>query len=454
MKEPIISISGIRGLFGESLTPENIVKYTAAFAKYSNRKKIVIGRDGRMGGELVEKLIETTLLFCGCSVVNIGVAPTPTISLAVETLKAAGGISITASHNPQEWNGMKFINSKGIFLDAKENSTLWKYFENTSDCYVSADKIKQIEYYPGFLDFHISKVLDISSLNLNKIRKRKFKVVVDCVNASGSKVIPALLEELGCTVIKVDCDPSGVFTRKPEPLPENLKRTCLEVKRNKADIGIVIDPDADRLVIITENGEPFGEENTITAVVRNVLSKVKPAKRIAAINLSTSRSVDDVVKSLGGKLYKSAVGEINVIKKMKAVKAVVGGEGSGGVILPEVHYGRDSLVGTAIILSEIAESGLKVSEYKNSLPQYFIRKSKIQLENINADSIFNFLRKKYSNHKQNFEDGLRLDFATGWANFRKSNTEPIIRIITEAATVKEAEEMQVKFNREIAEFLR
>ncbi|HAX50057.1 MAG TPA: phosphoglucosamine mutase [Ignavibacteria bacterium] len=454
MKEPIISISGIRGIFGVSLTPENIVKYAAAFAKYSNRKKIVIGRDGRMGGELVEKLIETTLLFCGCPVVNIGIAPTPTISLAVETLKAAGGIAVTASHNPQEWNGMKFINSKGIFLDAAENARLWKYFDNSSDFFVSADKIKQIEYYPGFLDFHISKVLNISSLNLKKIKSRKFKVVVDCVNASGSKIIPELLERLGCRVIKIDCDPSGIFTRKPEPLPENLKRTCREVKKNKADIGIVIDPDADRLVIITEKGEPFGEENTITAVVRNVLSKVKQAKRIAAINLSTSRSVDDVVSSLSGKLYKSPVGEINVIKKMKAVKAVVGGEGSGGVILPEVHYGRDSLVGTAVILNEIAEFGGKVSEYKASLPQYFIRKSKIQLENIDADSIFRFLKKKYSGCKQNFDDGLRLDMDCGWANFRKSNTEPIIRIITEAKSIKEAEEMQKRFNREIADFLK
>ena len=453
MKEPIISISGIRGIYGDSLTPENIVKYASAFAVYNKRKKIVLGRDGRMGGELVEKLIESTLLFCGCEVVNIGVAPTPTVSLAVETLKAAGGIAVTASHNPQEWNGMKFINSKGIFLDADENAELWKLFDLKDNIYVTADKVKHVEYYPGFGDYHISRVLSISSLNISKIKKRKFKAVVDCVNASGSKIIPALLEKLGCKIIKIDCDTSGVFTRKPEPLPENLKRTCREVRKHKADIGIVIDPDADRLVIITEKGEPFGEENTITTAVKHVLSKTKQKNRIAAINLSTSRSVDDVVNSLGGKLYKAPVGEINVIKKMKAVKAVIGGEGSGGVILPEVHYGRDSLVGTALILSEIAESGLKVSEYKNSLPQYFIRKSKIQLENINADSIFEFMRRKYSDKKQNFEDGLRLDFDNRWANFRKSNTEPIIRIITEASTVKEAEDLQGKFNKEIADFL-
>ncbi len=453
MKEPIISISGIRGIFGESLTPENIVKYTAAFAMYKKRKKIVIGRDGRAGGEIVEKLVENTLLFAGCEVVNIGIAPTPTITLAVETLKAAGGISITASHNPQEWNGMKFINSKGIFLDADENKELWKYFDDTEGNFVSQDKLKQVEYYPGFADYHIARVLKINSLNIKLIKKRKFKVVVDCVNASGSKIIPELLGKLGCKVIKIDCEPSGIFTRKPEPLPENLKHTCAAVKKNKADIGIVIDPDADRMVIITEKGEPFGEENTITTVVKHILSKTKPAKRIAAINLSTSRSVDDVVKELGGKLYKAPVGEINVIKKMKQVKAIVGGEGSGGVILPEVHYGRDSLVGTAVILSEIAESGLKVSEYKKSLPEYHIRKAKISLENINPDEIFEYLRNKYRDYPQNFEDGLRLDFERGWVNFRKSNTEPIIRIIAEAKTPKEAEEMQQKFGKEIDDFL-
>lgn len=453
MKEPIISISGIRGIFGESLTPENIVKYAAAFAKYSNRKKIVIGRDGRIGGELVEKLIETALLFSGCSVVNIGIAPTPTISLAVETLKAAGGIAITASHNPQEWNGMKFISSKGIFLDADENKKLWKLFDNIDDAFVSADKIKQVDYYPSFGDFHIAKILNIKSLNLKKIKQRKFRVLVDCVNASGSKIIPVLLKKLGCKVIEIDCDQSGIFTRKPEPLPENLKRTCKAVKKHNADIGIVIDPDADRLVIITEKGEPFGEENTITAAVNHILKKTKPAKRIAVINLSTSRSVDDVVKALGGKLFKSPVGEINVIKKMKAVKAIVGGEGSGGVILPEVHFGRDSLAGTAIILSEIAESGLKVSEYKKCLPQYFIRKSKISTEGIDPDSVLEFLKSRYRDHNQNFEDGLRLDFDWGWVNFRKSNTEPIIRIITEAKTASDADKKQQKFNSDISDFL-
>ena len=256
------------------------------------------------------------------------------------------------------------------------------------------------------------------------------------------------MKKLGCKVIKIDCEPSGIFTRKPEPIPENLKRTCRKVKKHKADIGIVIDPDADRLVIINEKGEPFGEENTITTVIKHVFSKAKPAKRIAAINLSTSRSVDDVVNSLGGKLFKSPVGEINVIKKMKEVKAIVGGEGSGGVILPEVHYGRDSLVGVAIILSELAEFKGTVSEYKNHLPEYHIRKSKISLENINPDKILEHINAKNSDYSRNIEDGLRIDFETSWVNFRKSNTEPIIRIITEAKTAKvKLRKCRKKFNK-------
>ena len=452
MKEPIVSISGIRGIFGVSLTPENIVKYASAFAKYTGKKRIVIGRDGRLGGELIEKLIESTLLFSGCEVINIGVAPTPTITLAVEALKAQGGISITASHNPQEWNGMKFINSKGIFLDAKENKAFLKCIDENN--YVPVEEVKQIEYYPGFFDHHLERVLNIKTLNMNKIKKREFKVVVDCVNSSGSVIVPELLNRLGCRVIKLDSDSSGIFTRKPEPIPENLKRVCSAVKKQKADLGIVVDPDADRLVIITDKGEPFGEENTITTAVKQVLSKTSPKKRIAVVNLSTSRSVDDVVNAADGKLYKSAVGEINVIKKMKKTHAVIGGEGSGGVILPEVHYGRDSLVGIALILNEFAEFKGKVSDYKKMLPGYFIRKAKIDLSGIKPESILRSISNKYNNCPQNFEDGLRIDFEKGWVNFRMSNTEPILRIITEAGTPSESARMQKQFLGDIKTLLK
>jgi phosphomannomutase len=446
--DPIISISGIRGIFGESLTPENIIKYTTAFARYVNYKRIVIGRDGRLHGDIIEKIIESNLLFNGCQVINLGIAPTPTISLAVETLKADGGIAITASHNPQQWNGMKFINSKGIFLDAVENKKFQSLFNNNSLPFgegrggVAWNKVKQIEYYPGFFDFHIMRVLDINSVQVNAVRRRKFKVVVDAVNSSGSVIIPLLLNKLGCNVIEVDCDSSGIFTRNPEPIPENLKKICSAVKKHKADLGIVVDPDADRLVIITEEGKPLGEENTVTTVINHVLRKVPLPKRIAVVNLSTSRSVDDVVKKHRGKLFKAPVGEINVIKKMQEVNAIVGGEGSGGVILPEIHYGRDSLVGIAIILSELAELKLKVSQYKKLLPEYYIKKSKIQLgKGIVPEKIFRKLKEKYKQFPQNTEDGLRIDFESSWVNFRKSNTEPIIRIIAEAKTSAEAEKL-------------
>jgi phosphomannomutase len=453
MKQPIISISGIRGVLGDSLVPENIIKYTSAFARFAGHKRIVIGRDGRLHGELVEKIIESALLMNGCEVINLGVAPTPTISLAIEVMKAQGGIAITASHNPQEWNGMKFINSKGIFLNAEENAQFLSNADKENDTIFGWDKIKQIEYYPDFYKYHINRVLNIKSLNVAKIKKRKFKVLVDCVNSSGSFIIPELLKKLGCIVIKLDCDGSGIFTRRPEPVPENLKRAMAAVKKNKADLGIIVDPDADRLVLITEQGKPFIEENTIVTVIRNILKNTSKKKRIAAVNLSTTRAADDVVKELGGEIYKSPVGEINVIGKMKQYGAIVGGEGSGGVILPEVHYGRDSLVGIAVILNELAEFKDTLSEYKKTLPQYFIAKNKIEVSNISAVEILDFIKTKFTGYPVNEEDGLRVDFEDSWMNFRKSNTEPIIRIISEAKTKAEAEEMQVNIMNDINEFM-
>ncbi len=454
MKEPIVSISGVRGILGESLTPEHLIKFATAFAGFVKHGKVVIGRDGRLHGDVLEKIIESTLLLNGCEVVNLGIAPTPTITLAVEAMKADGGIAITASHNPQEWNGMKFINSKGIFLDSDENKKFQSLIgHEIASPLCGSQFIKQVEYYPDFDNYHVNKVLNISSVDVRKIQRRKFKVVLDAVNGSGSFILPKLLARLGCRVIKVDCDGSGIFTRKPEPVPENLKRTCSIVKKEKADIGIVVDPDADRLVIITEQGKPFGEENTITTVVNHVLRNVPKQKKVVVINLSTSRSVDDVVKKHGGKIFKAPVGEINVIGKMKKNNAIVGGEGSGGVILPEIHYGRDALVGIALILSELAEFDGKVSEYKKTLPEYHIRKAKMELNKIDADKILMCLSKKFRNEKTNHDDGLRIDFKDSWVNFRKSNTEPIIRIIAEAMTPKAAEDLQAKMLKEVSSLL-
>jgi len=447
MKEPIISISGIRGILGESLTSANIIKFSKAFASYTGYRRIVIGRDGRLYGDIIGKIIESSLLLSGCEVINLGMVPTPTTALAVETLKANGGISITASHNPQIWNGMKFINSRGIFLDAEENKELLKHVKKAKG--KNPKHVKQIEYYPGFGDYHINRVLNISSVKVRKIRKRNFKVVADCVNASGSFIIPKLLEKLGCDVIEVGCDGTGVFGRLPEPVPENLRETAIAVKKHKADLGFVVDPDADRLVLITEKGEPFIEENTVVSAIRHILKNVPKNKRIAVVNLSTTRAADDAVNQLGGKLYKSPVGEINVIKKMKRCKAVAGGEGSGGVIVPEVHYGRDSLVGIAVILSELAGFGGSVSEYKKTLPEYHVLKSKFELKSVNPDKVFSYIKKKYKGFPINEEDGLRIDFESSWVNFRKSNTEPIMRIIAEAKTMANAKSLQKKILKEI-----
>lgn len=449
MNEPIVSISGIRGILGESLTPEIIIKYVSAFAKYIKRKKVIIGRDGRLHGDLVEKVVESTLLMNGCEVINLGMAPTPTISLAVEVLKAAGGISITASHNPQEWNGMKFINSKGIFLDSRENNEMLKLIGLDVKTATDWNRIKAINYFPEFYKNHISRVLNCKFVDSGKIKKRKFKIVLDCINSSGSFIIPEMLEELRCKVIKVDCDGSGIFTRTPEPLPENIKYTCKAVKKNKADLGIIVDPDADRLVLITEKGLPYGEEYTIATVINRVLRLTPKNKRIPCVNLSTTRAVDDIVSKYGGKLYKSPVGEINVIKAMKKHEAVVGGEGSGGVIIPEIHFGRDSLAGIGIVLSEFVEFKGTVSDYRKTLPDYYIRKTKIELKSIDADKIIDGLREKYKSEELNTDDGLRIDFKDSWVNFRKSNTEPIIRIIAEAKTEKEAENLLNKFSEEV-----
>ncbi|MCX7878965.1 MAG: phosphoglucosamine mutase, partial [Ignavibacteria bacterium] len=355
--------------------------------------------------------------------------------------------SITASHNPQEWNGLKFMNSEGIFLDVSENKRLVKML-GKKDNYVLPYNIRQVEYYPDFLNYHIQKVLNLRSVNTKAIKARKFKTVVDCVNASGSVIIPSLLRELGCQVIEINCDGSGIFGRKPEPLPENLNTVSSEVKKRKADMGIVVDPDADRLVIITDEGKPFGEENTITTAVRRIMKSSRKNKT-AVVNLSTSRSVDDIVKASGGRLFKSPVGEVNVIRKMKEVDAVIGGEGSGGVILPELHYARDSLAGIGLLLSEFAEFDGKVSDYKRTLPEYYIKKSVLKLDGSKLRSVFSFLKKKYRKYPKNDEDGLRIDFPDGWVNFRKSNTEPVIRIIVETKSRIKSGELSKIFLKEL-----
>jgi phosphomannomutase len=455
MSEIIASVSGVRGIMGDSLTPQNIIKFTSAFAeycrKYSKGKKlrIAIGRDGRLYGDIIEQMVLSNLALSGFEVINIGIAPTPTVQIATEDLKCAGGISITASHNPQKWNGLKFLNPDGTFLDEKQIKEFLRIASEGKFRYSDIKDLKPAKNDFTWLDRHIDKVLSLKIININKIRKKKYKVVVDAVNSSGSVIVPKLLEKLGCSVIRLFCDGSGKFPHIPEPIPENLKLLSAAVRKHKADLGISVDPDADRLVLITDKGEPFSEENTITAVANFVLRNTKSKSKSVTVNLSTSRSVDDIALRNKAKVFRSPVGEINVVKEMQKYRSVIGGEGSGGVIYPELHYGRDSLAGIALILNEFADSNKKVSEYKNSLPQYIISKTKI--ENVkDPGEVLNIFERKYSKDKDVIKlwknDGLKIDFKKFWVHMRRSNTEPIIRIITEAGTKVEAEKLQKKFS--------
>jgi len=435
------SISGIRGIVGDGLEPEVIVKHTNAYADFVGSGKVVIGRDARITGEMVYQITTGTLLAKGIDVIDIGICPTPTVQFNVKKLNANGGIAISASHNPNEWNALKLLNKTGQFLSPEEFKVMQGYLDNNRSDYKSWDSIgKRTEYKQGIQN-HIDAVMDLGIIYLDEIRKRRFKVVLDCVNGAGAFVLPDFLKEFGCEVIEMNCEKSGIFPRLPEPLPENLKDTMKKVKDAKADLGIVVDPDVDRLVLITDKGEPFIEENTITQIVQFVLSRKKGN---VVVNLSTTRAVDDIAAKFGCSVFRSPVGEANVVKKMKEADAVIGGEGSGGVIFPELHYGRDALVGIALTLQHLTDYGKSLSELKNELPQYFIVKKKIEVTK-NPDEILNKLTHQFSNQEINNEDGLRVDFEDHWVHFRKSNTEPIIRIIVEAKAKAEAMNLSEKY---------
>ncbi|HKI79205.1 MAG TPA: phosphoglucosamine mutase [Ignavibacteriaceae bacterium] len=443
------SISGIRGIVGDGLDPNVLVKYLSAYAEFIGKGTVVVGRDARITGDMVQSIVTGTLMAKGIDVVEIGIVPTPTVQFTVKTLKAQGGIAISASHNPNEWNALKLLNSTGQFMTQDENDKLQKIIkriEKDGDNYKSWNKIGVKKIYKSALKNHVESVLNLKYIEKSKIKRKKFKVLVDCVNGAGVYVIPQMLKELGCKVIEINCDKSGIFPRLPEPIPENLKKTMQAVKKEKADIGIVVDPDVDRLVLITEKGEPFGEENTITQAVKFILSK---RKGNVVVNLSTTRGVDDIAHDAKSKVFRSPVGEANVVKMMKEEKAIIGGEGSGGVIYPAIHYGRDALVGVAITLQHLLEFKGKMSELKDGLPCYFIVKKKIDLGDANPDNIIKKLVKQYGEEKSNTLDGLRLDFTNHWVHFRKSNTEPIIRIIVEGEDKNEAELLAEKYLKDI-----
>lgn len=446
MSTLMVSVSGIRGIVGNGLDPEVLTNYTTAYADFIKGGKVVIGRDSRISGEMVKNIVIGTLLAKGIDVIDIGICPTPTVQYTVKNLNANGGIAISASHNPNEWNALKLLNSTGQFMDAEQNQEMLTYLNPEIKSYNRWDTLGKLTNFDEGLQLHKNDVLNLPIINKDEIRKRKFKVLVDCVNGAGVYIIPELLKDFGCEVIEMNCEKTGIFPRLPEPLPENLVDTMNAVKKNNVDIGIVVDPDVDRLVLLTENGEPFSEENTITLAVDFVLSKINGN---VVVNLSTTRSVDDIARKYHSNVLRSPVGEANVVQKMKEVDAVIGGEGSGGVIYPALHYGRDALVGIAFTLQKLLEFGDTLSEYKKSLPEYFIAKKKIDLGKNNPDLIIKEMIKKYKDERINTDDGLRIDFKNYWVHFRKSNTEPIIRIIIEAKELSEAEILSQKYFEEI-----
>ncbi len=446
---PIIrSISGLRGTLGDSLTPQVIIDYTSAFCKMLPEGEIVFGRDGRPSGIWIEKLVEGTLAACGRKFKKLGIVPTPTVQLMTEHSEAAGGIAITASHNPEIWNGLKFMNSEGIFLDKEENEKLWENLDNRNFEFSDNPLYRYRDDYINALDIHIDKILDLELFRetdfLKKIRKNKYKIVVDAVNASGSDAVLELLERFGCDVTSLYCNSSGIFPHTPEPIPQNLTELARVVKEKKADIGIAVDPDADRLVLIDGNGVPIGEEKTVVIAIESVLanrsyfdSGETPA---VVVNHSTTRLVEDICKDYGAVVLRSAVGEINVVKLMKKAEAVVGGEGSGGVILPACHYGRDSLVGISLLLVLLAVKEKSLTEIAASYPKYEVVKIKKEFTG-SLDNILNAAEEKFQDAKIIREDGIKIIYPKSWVQLRASNTEPIVRVIAEAPAREEAEEL-------------
>lgn len=445
----IKSISGIRGTIGggvgDNLTPIDTVKFTTAFAKLlaeynpSKRLRVVVGRDARLSGEMVENLVVGTLLGCGVDVINVGLCTTPGVEVAVVAKGADGGIILTASHNPKQWNALKLLGSAGEFLSDAEGKRVLALAESDDLTYAPIDEIGVVEECSDFNDEHIDKVLALDLVDVEAVRSAGFKVVVDAVNSVGGVVIPRLLERMGVEVVKLNCEPTGQFAHNPEPIPENLTEISEVVRTVGADLGVVVDPDVDRLALVQETGEMFGEEYTLVAVADYVLSHT-PGSTVS--NLSSSRALRDVTVARGGSYEAAAVGEVNVVAKMKATGAVIGGEGNGGVIYPASHYGRDALVGVALLLTHLAKSGKKMSELRAEYPEYYISKNKIELTpEIDVDKVLWEILNRYTDYNVTDIDGVKVDFEDGWVHLRKSNTEPIVRIYSEAHSIEEANKM-------------
>jgi len=442
------SISGFRGTIGgktgDNLTPLDIVRFTSAYAlvikQRGNGKKIIVGRDGRMSGEMVRGLVINTLSGMGMDVVDLGLSTTPTVEMAVVFEKAAGGIILTASHNPRQWNALKLLNEKGEFISAEDGKQVLVLAESENFDYATVEELGVIHQNDELLDAHINAILKHPLVNKERIAFKNLKVVVDAINSSGAIAVPALLKAIGVEHITVlNADMHGDFAHNPEPLPEHLKELCNVVVAQKADLGIAVDPDVDRLCFVCEDGSLFGEEYTLVAVADYVLSHKKGN---TVSNLSSTRALKDITEKHGGKYFASAVGEVNVVEKMKEINAVIGGEGNGGIIDPSLHYGRDALIGIALFLSHLAEKDMTVSQLKKTYPNYAMSKNKIDLPTgLNIKELLSKVEHSYSSLPVNTADGLRIDFEEGWVHLRASNTEPIIRIYSEAATTEEAEQL-------------
>jgi phosphomannomutase len=449
----IKSISGIRGTIGgapsDNLTPLDAVKFAAAYGSWlksyrgRNELKVVIGRDARLSGPMIQQLVSATLVGLGVDVVDLGLSTTPTVELAVPLEKADGGIILTASHNPKQWNALKLLNEKGEFLDAVQGKAILDLAEAEEFRFASVDELGSVSHDDSYLEKHVEAVLNLDLVNPETIRKKRFKIVVDGVNSSGGLAIPGLLKALGAEVVELYCEPTGHFPHNPEPLKEHLGAICEKVLEEKADLGIVVDPDVDRLAFITEDGEMFGEEYTLVACADYVLSKT-PGNTVS--NLSSTRALRDVTNKYGGTYTAAAVGEVNVVVAMKETNAVIGGEGNGGIIYPSSHYGRDALVGTALFLMLLAEKEVTASALKAGYPQYAMSKKKIQLTpDLDVDGILAGIAQRYQEEDLTTVDGVKIDFEEGWVHMRKSNTEPIIRIYTEHSSPQGADALANRF---------
>ena len=456
----IKSISGIRGTLGgipsENLTPLDIVRFTSAYAQWLQHENkglltVVTGRDARISGSMVHSLVNQTLVGMGVNVIDLGLSTTPTVAVAVPLEQAQGGIILTASHNPKQWNALKLLNGDGEFINSDAGATILEFAKEEAFQYAAVENLGMIQIKDDYIDRHIDAVLALERVNATEIKKSDFTIVVDGVNSSGGIAIPKLLDKLQLTSVKIHCTPNGMFPHNPEPLKEHLGDLCQAVIDQKADLGIAVDPDVDRLVFVDEKGELFGEEYTLVACADYLLSKESGP---TVSNLSSTRALADLTNILGGTYTASAVGELNVVTEMKRVRALIGGEGNGGVIYPALHYGRDALVGVALFLSLLVERKVKVSELRSSYPSYFMSKKKITLQKgMDVDALLERISEAYKNEKISTLDGVKIDFKDAWVHLRKSNTEPIIRVYTEAKSESDASSLADRFIEEIKQLL-